>query len=269
VSSSIAINQTAPKKFKIKWWILGGVALFLWFVLTSIPAVWGGYLLTRGTGLALSGVTGTIWNGRASLASIKQQEKEYSLGQLSWSVHPLSLLTLKPCVLLSTRLDKQTFEGDVCVAMGGELTLNKADVTLPVALVQQYIPIPLMGQLTAHIDTLSLRGNVLLDLSGKLSWTGARVNNGANWMELGSFGADLVDDGRNGIKATVFELEGPLDIDLVAELKAPAGGRVQGKFAAQRTFIASANAGALLGMFAQQEAEDPDGKIRYKVDVNL
>lgn len=269
MSTQLASNQAAPVKFNLKWWILSGVALFLWFVLTNIPAVWGGYLLTRGTGLALSGVTGTLWSGRASLASVKQQDKEYSLGQLSWSLRPLSLFTLKPCVLLTTKLDKQTFEGDVCAGLGGALALKRADISLPVALVQQYIPIPMKGQLSVHIDSLDLRGNVLLDLNGKLSWTQAQVNNGANWMDIGSFGADLTDDGRNGIKVNLFELDGPVDIELLAELKAPSGGRIQGKFATTKTFLASANAGALLGMFAQQESEDAEGKVHYKVDVNL
>ena len=54
-----------------KLWIPLGVILFLVFVISNIPAIWGAYLLTRGTGVALSGVTGTLWNGRASLASVR------------------------------------------------------------------------------------------------------------------------------------------------------------------------------------------------------
>lgn len=269
LASSHSSAQSAPRKLNKKLFIGVGVVLFLWFVLTSIPAIWGGYFLTKGTGLALSGVTGTLWNGRASLASVTHQGKEYSLGQLSWSLRGLSLLKLNPCLLLTTKLDKQTFEGDVCVGLNGAVTLKNADIALPAALVQQYIPIPIMGQLSAHMDSLVLRGNVLLKLNGKLSWRQAQVNNGANWMEIGSYGADLVDDGKNGIKATLFDLDGPVDIDLVAELKAPSGGRVQGKFVTTKSFLASANAGALLGMFAQHESEDAEGKVHYKVDVNL
>jgi len=269
LTNSQSAIHTAPRKLNKKLLIIFGVVLFLWFVLASIPAVWGGYLLTRGTGLALSGVTGTLWDGRASLASVKHKEKEYSLGQLSWSLRGLSLLKLNPCVLLMTKLDKQTFEGDVCVGLNGAITLKNTDIALPAALVQQYIPIPIMGQLSAHMDSLVLRGNVLVKLNGKLSWRQAQVNNGANWMDIGSYGADLVDDGKNGIKVTLFDLDGPLDIDLIAELKAPSGGRVQGKFATTKSFLATANASALLGMFAQLESEDAEGKVYYKIDVNL
>lgn len=262
-------NQLTSRKPNKKLLIIAGIVLFIWFVVTSIPAIWGAYLLTKGTGLALSGVTGTMWDGRASLASIKHENTEYSLGQLRWSLRPLSLLKFQPCLLLATKLDKQSFEGDVCVALGGAVTLKNADITIPAALVQQRIPIPIMGQLNAHMDSLVLRGDVLLELKGKLSWREAQVNNGSNWMDIGSYGADLVDDGKNGIKATLFDLDGPVDIDLVAELTAPSGGRVHGKFATTKSFLASANAGALLGMFAQQESEDADGKVHYKVDVNL
>lgn len=257
------------RKLNKKLLVIAGVVLFLWFVVTSIPAIWGAYLLTNGTGLALSGVTGTLWNGRASLASMRYENTEYSLGQLRWSLRPLSLLTLQPCLSLATKLDKQSFEGDVCVALGGAVTLKNADIAIPAALVQQRIPIPVTGQLQAHMDSLVIRGDVLLKLKGKLSWREAQVNNGSNWMDIGSYGADLVDDGKNGIRATLFDLDGPLDIDLVVELTAPSGGRVQGKFATTKSFLASANAGALLGMFAQQESEDAEGKVYYNVDVNL
>ena len=54
-----------------KFWIPLGLVLFLVFVTSSIPAIWGAYVLTRGTGIALSGVTGSLWQGRASLASVR------------------------------------------------------------------------------------------------------------------------------------------------------------------------------------------------------
>lgn len=263
-------SQSSSSVYLTKKWFVGaGVILFLWFVIANIPAIWGAYFLTRGTGLALSGVTGTLWNGRASLASVQHDNREYSLGQLGWTFKPLSLLQLKPCVLLTTKLDKQNFDGHICTGIDGALTLKNADINMPIALVQPKIPIPVMGQLNAHLESLVIRGDVLLALNGKLSWQQAQVNNGSNWMDIGSFGADLVDDGRNGIKATFFDLDGPVDIDLIAELNAPSGGRVHGKFATTKTFLASANAGALLGMFAQQESEDADGKVHYRVDVNL
>lgn len=252
-----------------KLWIPLGVALFLVFVISNIPAIWGAYLLTRGTGLALSGVTGTVWNGSASLASLRQPAQEYSLGQLSWSLSPLSLLTFSPCAQITTKLPMQQFDGEVCSGSGGAVKVRNADVSLPVALLQAKLPVPVQGQFSSHIDELELRGNVLLKLKGKLTWNGARVNTGANWLDLGSYAAELSDNGNNGISAKLFHLAGPVDVDLQVELAAPSGGKVTGEFAAPKAFFESANAIDMLSMFAQEERVDEQGKTHYRVDMNL
>jgi general secretion pathway protein N len=252
-----------------KLWIPLGVILFLMFVISSIPAIWGGYMLTRGTGVALSGVTGTLWHGRASLASLQMNNQEYSLGQLSWDLHPLSLLMLSPCAQVTTSLPMQEFDGEICSGVGGIMKIRNADVSLPVTLLQTKLPVQIQGQLSSHIEQLELRGNVLLALKGNLAWNGARVNTGSNWLEIGSFGAELSDNGNNGIRAKFFQLTGPVDVNLQIELAAPAGGTVAGELAAPKVFFESANALDMLAMFAQEDSVDSEGKTHYRVDMNL
>jgi general secretion pathway protein N len=252
-----------------KLWISLGVALFLIFVISQIPAVWGAYLLSRSTGLALSGVTGTVWNGRASLASLPTPEREYSLGQLSWKLKPFSLLTLSPCARVTANLPGQQFDGEICSGTGGVMKMRNADVSIPVALIQSKLPVLIQGQLSTHITDMELRGDVLLKLNGKLTWNGARVNTGANWLDLGSFAAEFTDNGNNGIRGNFFQLSGPVDVDLKVELLAPSGGTVAGELAAPRSFFESANAIDMLSMFAQEEAVDEQGKTHYRVDLSL
>jgi general secretion pathway protein N len=252
-----------------KLWIPLGLVLFLVFAIANIPATWGGYFLTRGTGVALSGVTGTLWDGRASLASLRTQVREYSLGQLSWQLQPLSLFTLAPCAKVTTRLPQQQFDGEICAAPSGALQLRDADISVPSALVQTYLPIPIQGQFSSHIDQLQLRGNVLQSLKGNLTWNGAKVNTGSNWLDIGSYAAELSDNGSNGINARFFELAGPMDVNLAVELTAPSGGRISGELAAPKAFFESANAMDMLSMFAQEDKVDDEGKTHYRVDLNL
>ncbi len=252
-----------------KLWIPLGVGLFLVFAISNIPAIWGGYLLTRGTGVALSGVTGSLWTGRASLASVRTASQEYSLGQLSWSLSPLSLLTLSPCADVTTKLPMQEFNGEICGGSGGAVKVRDADVSLPVALLQAKIPVPIQGQFSSHIEELELRGNMLLKLKGKLTWNDARVNTGANWLDIGSYAAELSDNGNNGVSAKFFQLSGPVDVNLQIELAAPSGGTVKGELAAPQSFFDAANARDLLSMFAQQDRVDEEGKTQYRVDMNL
>lgn len=256
-------------KTRKKLWIPLGIALFLVFVLANIPAIWGAYLLTRGTGLALSGVTGTLWNGSASLASVRTAQQEYSLGQLRWHLEPLSLLGLAPCAQVKTELPQQQFDGQICAASGGVITIRSADLSVPAALLQARLPVPIQGQLSAHIDELQLRGNVLLKLKGNLAWNSARVNTGATWLDIGSYAAELADNGNNGVKAQFFQLAGPVDVNLQVELAAPSGGRVAGELAAPKAFFEAANALDMLAMFAQEDRVDEAGKTHYRVDINL
>jgi len=252
-----------------KLWISLGIILFLVFVISNVPAIWGAYMLTRGTGIALSGVTGTVWNGRASLASVRTTSQEYSLGQLSWNLRPLSLLTLSPCAQVTTELPMQQFAGEICSGSGGAMRVRNADVSLPVALLQGKIPVPIQGQFSSHIDELELRSDVLLKLKGNLTWNGARVNTGTNWLDIGSFAAELNDNGNNGVSAKFFQLSGPVDVNLQIELTAPSGGSVKGELAAPQAFFDAANARDLLSMFAQQDRVDEEGKTHYRVDMNL
>lgn len=250
-----------------KLWIGLGVLFFLLFVLSNIPATWGAWVLTRGTGLAMSGVTGSVWNGKASLASLQLNNQEHSLGQLSWKLNPLSLLTR--CADVNTKLPMQQFNGEVCANSNGEVQVHNADLSVPSSLLQAKIPVPIQGQFSAHLDELQLRGNTLLKLKGNFTWNSARINTGANWLDIGSYAAEMTDNGNNGISAKFFQLAGPLDVNLQIELTAPSGGRISGELAAPQAFFESANAQDVLAMFAQLERVDPENKHHYRVDMNL
>lgn len=250
-----------------KLWISAGVVLFLVFTLSNIPAIWGAWLLTRGTGLAMSGVTGSVWHGKASLASVNLSGQEHSLGQMEWKLNLLSLVSR--CAQVTTKLPMQQFDGEVCAGSNGEVEVHDADLSVPASVLQHKIPVPIQGQLSSHIDLLHLRGNVLLKLKGNLSWNSAQVNTGASWLDIGSFAAELADNGNNGISAKLFQLTGPMDVNLQIELAAPAGGRITGTLAAPQTFFESANAKDILAMFTQLERVDENNKQHYRVDLNL
>ncbi len=261
--STIPNLLTAYKKL----WIALGLGLFLVFVLSNIPAVWGAWAMTRGTGLAMSGVTGSVWNGKASLASVQMNGQEHSLGQLSWSLSPLSLITR--CAQVTTKLPMQEFAGEICSGAGGDVEIHDADVSVPATVLQSKFPVPIHGQVSSHIEELQLRGNVLQKLKGNFTWNNARVNTGANWLDIGSYAAELTDNGNNGVNAKVFQLSGPIEVNLDVELAAPSGGRVSGQLAAPQQFIESANATDVLAMFAQLERVDDQNKHYYRVDMNL
>lgn len=251
------------------FWISLGVVAWLYFVISHIPASWGAWMLTRGGDLAITGPTGTLWNGKASLASVKIKGTDHSLGQLSWKLDVLPLFLLKACGQVTAQMDGQQFEGYVCAGRNNALSLKNATATFPASLLQQALPLAIDGEFSLQLETLELKGNQLGDLRGKLSWQMAKIYNGSNWMTLGAFGADLVDDDKNGLSAHVFSVMSAANVDLVLALTAPSGGYLRGGMKIPESFVKEANASAWLAMFAQAQPVDAEGNISYALDVGL
>jgi general secretion pathway protein N len=252
-----------------KFWISLGIFLWLDFVILNIPATWGAYLMTRAGNMAMTGVSGTLWSGSASLASIKIKDVDYALGQFTWKLSWLSLLTLKPCANVSTRMDNQDFNGSVCVGTKGAFSLENATATFPSALIQPQLPLPVHGQFSLNVTKLAIANSQIKSAKGKLTWSEAKVFNGTSWMSLGGFGADFSDDGKSGVKAHVVDVGSPASVDLVVALLYPTGGTVKGNLALTEAFITESNANAWLSMFATPGAANAEGKQQYTVDMNL
>lgn len=252
-----------------KSWIILALLLWLYFVISHIPAVWGAYLMTRSGDLGMSGVSGTIWSGRASLASVKIKQVDYSLGQLTWKLNVFSLLLLKPCARIVTEMDHQQFDGDMCVGFKGSIAVSDAKANFPTALIQPLLPLPIDGQVSLNIEQLSFKQNKLIDAKAKLTWTAGKVYNGSNWMSVGGFGADVVDDDKFGLSARIVDVNSPVHVDVVLALLSPSGGSVKGSLSMTEAFNREANASAWLSMFAIQGPPDAQGNLVYAVDLNL
>lgn len=251
------------------WWGLLAFVLWLVFVISQIPASWAAWAMTRGGQLGLTGVGGTLWEGRASLASFRVEHTDYSLGQLRWTLNPWSLLTLSPCADITTDLDRQHIEGKVCSSLSGALTLHNTSISAPASLLQATLPLPLDGQISAQIHRMDLQGDYLKSLRGNFSWTAAQINNGRNWMPVGSFAAELQDDSKGGILAQVFHLDGPVQTDMQVNLFAGGGGSAKGQLVLSRDFVQEIQADAWIGMFAQLENTDAGGNNHYRVELEF
>ncbi|RYZ80126.1 MAG: type II secretion system protein N [Moraxellaceae bacterium] len=252
-----------------KSWIILGVVFWLYFVISHIPAVWGAWMLTRSGDVAMSGVTGTVWSGRASLTSVKFKNVNYSLGQVTWKLKIFSLLLLKPCAHITSTADNQTFEGDVCSGFGNRLSMSDVTANFPAMMVQPLLPIGIEGQLSLQMEDLDVQNNQLSDLKAKVTWENAKIYNGTNWMELGGFGADLSDDDKKGLRAHIVDANSPVRVDVNAALLSPSGGSIKGSLTISEGFLHQTNSQAWLSMFAVPQPTDAQGNINYAVDLNL
>jgi hypothetical protein len=118
--------------------------------------------------LALTGVSGTLWNGRADGASIAGSD----LGELEWRLHPWPMLGGR--VVADVRLKGAEVEAVGEVSRGaGTLGVRDFRFSVPAArLMPQQAPAQeLEGTLSGVIEEASLRGNLLQAARGTARWS--------------------------------------------------------------------------------------------------
>lgn len=267
MSDSPKINYL-PRATRTRLIVLG-IVLWVAFTLSQTPAIWGASLLAKNGQLGFSGVSGTLWSGSASMASVKLNNIDYPLGKLTWTLNPWSLLTLSPCIDFKTSLERQQITGNACVSTNNSLTLRDTDLSVPINIFNKALPIPLDGNISAHINGLTLKDQLTQELEGSISWTQAKVFNGKHWMNVGGFAAKLAADGEGGLKADVFQLEGPTTTELTVHFVAAGGGSAKGRLALTEAFLTESQAEGWLMMFAQHNNTTSDGTKHYTVDTHF
>ena len=87
-------------------WVAGGIALLLVLLAASTPARVLPRLLPAES-LQLSGMTGTLWRGRAARAAVVVPQGLLDLGELRWKLSPVSLLFLSPAIEIDSERGRQ------------------------------------------------------------------------------------------------------------------------------------------------------------------
>ncbi|WP_281545920.1 type II secretion system protein N [Grimontia sp. SpTr1] len=143
-------------------------------------------------GLALSGVSGTLWNGSASNFTFQGRE----MGALKWQFNPLKLFTGKADVEL--RLSGSpglSARGNLGYSLGG-LYANNLLVSASANVVQSFIPYPMPVSLSGQFD-LTVRDYLFNQqpfcesLAGNLAWSQGNVASPIGTIEPGLVVAQL------------------------------------------------------------------------------
>ncbi|BFM09596.1 type II secretion system protein N [Halioxenophilus aromaticivorans] len=196
------------------WLWLTLLVLLVVLIIVKIPANLAAFVFTKAVpGLSLAEIQGTFWRGTAGTALLNVNGDLYSLGKFDWRLKPLSLITMKPCSHVSFIYQNQTATGDVC-GRDQRVDLTDFSVNLPATVLDMWVPASLSGELSMMIEEGTLIGNQVRQMTGNLSWRNGAYHDGANWINLGSFGGNLVEDQRGGVNLKLIDLGGPLIADL-------------------------------------------------------
>ena len=215
-------------KLKV-YWISVLVIIFVFIVVKNIPAQWGLWLANAP--IQMSGISGTLWQGKAASAVVPlQNNTSFALGEVQWNLSPWSLLTASPCADLKTKLDDQQISGIACAGLSGDVQLENAQIAVPAKVAEVFAPIvEIQGDILLHVENLNFSNNRIEKLSGSGSWNGARFYNSTSWVGLGTLGFEFGEDGQGGVNAKVFDVEGPLQLQLNSQFDLVGGYNTQGE----------------------------------------
>jgi general secretion pathway protein N len=159
------------------------------------------------TGIAVSGIHGTVWRGRADAISIGG----IYLADVSWRLQPLHLFTAKARYHMQGSPVSGFVEGDVGIGIGGSLSVSNLSASLPLQLFAKSLHISgLAGDASLRFDRIKVRDGLPVAANGTV-----QVNNlvapRLSRDPIGGYQAEFFTQ-NNGVTATVEDTDGVLDL---------------------------------------------------------
>lgn len=168
--------------------------------------------------VVLTGLSGTVWDGRASRALVKIPSGFLHLGALRWTLKPLSLLTLSPAVELLSDWGGQRLRGTVSVEGEGHYSLEAVEGRVAADLLRQFAPLALGGTFDLQLAELETRENLPYSGSGRLVWERANWQSPRGPVALGTYALDFGQAPGEPLLGNVLTLSGPLEAQGRVEL---------------------------------------------------
>jgi general secretion pathway protein N len=211
-------------------WISVGLCIYLVFIVIKLPASQVLPRLSLNKDISLSGVSGTIWNGRAQRAQLAGLPVE----NLNWSLSFLSLLMANVSADIQAGnirdVDKISVDGHITFSNQG-LQAKDLLAFFPTNLIISLLPLPIPvqadGRFKVQLEMLDYGSNCIT-LTGKGEWLNANFTGANQVISLGNFAAEL--SCVNG--DVVLDVLEPNSFGLTAKATIPADMKfkISGKF---------------------------------------
>ncbi|MEP5569845.1 MAG: type II secretion system protein N, partial [Halioglobus sp.] len=169
--------------------------------------------------IILEGVSGSLWSGRASRVLVASGSGWLHLGTSSWRLSPLSLLTLAPRLDVNSQWGRQTLKAEVSLHSSQYVELRQLELLLDAALLQQYLPVALLGDIAMQFEEVVVRDRNLETANGRIVWQEGGWLSPQGRRQLGSYALDVKPATGGGVVAEVITLAGDLQASGPVALK--------------------------------------------------
>lgn len=194
--------------------IYGLVAVIFFFVclIATMPAAWlFNRVLHDNASVSAYGVSGTVWNGQAQQLLVNISGANVPLGRTHWRLQPWSFLLLSPALSFDSEYGKQFIAGHAKGSLSGKVTINELRGLLPVALIKNWLPLPMAGDVTLRLDKVAFKHDKVTALDGNVQLQQLALVMPTGEEVLGSYLIDLALHKENEqIQADISTLEGEL-----------------------------------------------------------
>lgn len=171
-----------------RYWRILAVFVLVTLLLSQIPASAISRILPNN--VTLTGVSGTIWSGRAARAWVEIDEQPLMLGRVQWRLQPWRILEGAP-LSLSSVWGQQALRAQLGYRLGGSIVLQDAAFTVNTQLFKAFFPLYLGGVLSGEFSQIAIDEGHIVDAEGVVrllrgAWT-ARSGN----IPLGDYQIDF------------------------------------------------------------------------------
>ena len=157
--------------------------------------------------VALSGLQGTVWSGKADAA----MARGVYLRDLSWRFRPLRLFTGKAAYRIEGTPQSGFIEAELAIGFGGALAFSDLTASLPLAPLAGPLRITgLQGNASLQFERITIEQQVPVEADGALEVSGLLLPR-ITRAPIGGYRAEFFTQ-ESGIGASIEDTDGAVDI---------------------------------------------------------
>ena len=181
-------------------------------------------------GIALQGISGTVWNGAAMAASLNGTQVE----NLAWDWQAGGLLSAALRYRLEAELAEGFAGGELSLKAGGTAVFRDLSLSMPLAPLAGALQVPgLDGTANARFAELAFNGDAVARAAGTLTIDALRIPL-VSPASLGGYAAEFVNV-DDDVVAAVEDTDGVIDVAATLTLRADRSWLFSGQVAATAT----------------------------------
>lgn len=235
---------------RTRHYILTGIIAYFAFLIATVPAAPVIGMLKDRIPATISNVSGTVWSGRASTVTTRQ---DLTLKNVEWSFIPWRLLMASIAIKVNADFNNKPVHTRLSTGISGNLSVDDLDMKLDASDIASLVSLPL-GELSGifhlRIDNAYLEQGSVPRVNGTLNWNQASVTI-AETADLGSVSVLINENDESPLSAKISNKGGHLSLN--GNLTTSAQGDYSLQLSMKPNATASSNLTSSIAMFARKQ----------------